>query len=110
MDHLSLLHFFSIAELTRALAFAIAEEGTCLHNGPFGYGKSSLSAGFEVRRKYFKINDIFNTRGWSRAHECALICSAYQKLEGKIWRMDGDSPNSPMFSSAKVSRYTVCDY
>ena len=63
----SLLHFFSIAELTRALSFAIAEEGTYLLNEPFGFGKSSLSAGFEVRRKYFKIDDIFNTRGWSRA-------------------------------------------
>ena len=64
---LSLLHCFSIAELTRALAFVIAEEGTSLLNEPFGSGKSSLSAGFEVRRKYFKI-DIFKTRGWSRAH------------------------------------------
>ena len=29
----------------------IAEEGTSLLNEPFGSGKSSLSAGFEVRRK-----------------------------------------------------------
>ena len=28
-----------------------AEEGTSLLNEPFGSGKSSLSAGFEVRRK-----------------------------------------------------------
>ena len=78
---LSLLHCFSIAELTRALAFVIAEEGTSLLNEPFGSGKSSLSAAFEVRRKYFKI-DIFKTRGWSRAHKCALICFAYQKIGG----------------------------
>ena len=29
----------------------IAKEGTSLLNEPFGSGKSSLSAGFEVRRK-----------------------------------------------------------
>ena len=45
------VHLFSISELTRALAFAIAEDGTSLLNEPFGSGKSSLSAGFEVRRK-----------------------------------------------------------
>ena len=26
---------------------------------------------------------------------------------GKLWRIDGQSPNSPMFSPANVLRYTV---
>ena len=84
------------------LAFAIAEEGTSLlTDEPFGSGKSSLSAGFEVRRKYFKIDDIFNMHGWSRAWlHINLFC-----LPNLV--NDNGSPNSPMFSSAKISRYTV---
>ena len=28
---------------------------------------------------------------------------------GKLWRINGQSPNSPMFSPANVLRYTVCE-
>ena len=42
---------YIFSQSPRMLAFAIAEESTSLLNEPFGSGKSSLSAGFEVRRK-----------------------------------------------------------